>query len=311
MGTAIFLALSFTMGRRLVSFLIRWTNDNFESNFPVITTILVVMIAMALTMHFIGVHTVLGAFVAGVLIGESPTQGDMVAENTVIEDTIKRAAESSMAKSKAEARMPVEVILRKTPASASEEAITAEAKKGYDVLFIGKDKMQTTGAFSSEIDSIASAFEGPLALVIAQGERVDERAAKPLNILVPITGTDVSRRAAELAFSLSKRGNVMALYVGQARHGKAASRRGERRQAHEILRDIVELASRYGLKIETRIVSGATPANAILAEVKRGGYDLIVMGVAAGQVRNCFSAIPPLPFSRSRPRQFCSYRLRS
>ena len=37
LGTAIFLALSFTMGRRLVSFLIRWTNDNFESDFPVIT----------------------------------------------------------------------------------------------------------------------------------------------------------------------------------------------------------------------------------------------------------------------------------
>ena len=52
--------------------LIRWTNDTFVSEFPVITTILVIMGAMALTTHIIGVHTVLGAFVAGVLIGESP-----------------------------------------------------------------------------------------------------------------------------------------------------------------------------------------------------------------------------------------------
>ena len=37
-----------------------------------ITTILVIMGAMALTTHAIGVHTVLGAFVSGVLIGESP-----------------------------------------------------------------------------------------------------------------------------------------------------------------------------------------------------------------------------------------------
>ena len=44
----------------------------FQSDFPVITTILVIMGAMALTTHFIGVHTVLGAFVSGVLIGESP-----------------------------------------------------------------------------------------------------------------------------------------------------------------------------------------------------------------------------------------------
>src|SRR5262249_60307686 len=39
---------------------------------PVITMILVIMGVMALTTHFIGVHTVLGAFVAGVLVGESP-----------------------------------------------------------------------------------------------------------------------------------------------------------------------------------------------------------------------------------------------
>jgi Kef-type K+ transport system membrane component KefB len=31
--------------------------------------ILIIMCGMALTTHFIGVHTVLGAFVAGVLIG--------------------------------------------------------------------------------------------------------------------------------------------------------------------------------------------------------------------------------------------------
>src|SRR5262249_10231557 len=43
-----------------------------DSEFPVITAILVIMGVMALTTHLIGVHTVLGAFVAGVLIGESP-----------------------------------------------------------------------------------------------------------------------------------------------------------------------------------------------------------------------------------------------
>src|SRR5204862_5354373 len=43
-----------------------------ESDFPVITAILVIMGTLALTTHVIGVHTVLGAFVAGVLVGESP-----------------------------------------------------------------------------------------------------------------------------------------------------------------------------------------------------------------------------------------------
>ena len=71
-GTALFMALSFTVGRRVVFSLIRWTNDNFRSDFAVITTILVIMVAMALTTQLIGVNTVLGAFVAGILIGESP-----------------------------------------------------------------------------------------------------------------------------------------------------------------------------------------------------------------------------------------------
>src|SRR5205085_6908598 len=39
---------------------------------PVITAILVVMLTMSLTTELIGVHTALGAFVAGILIGQSP-----------------------------------------------------------------------------------------------------------------------------------------------------------------------------------------------------------------------------------------------
>jgi len=71
-GTALFMLISFTVGRRVVFGLIRWTNDNFASDFAVITVILLIMVAMALTTQLIGVNTVLGAFVAGVLIGESP-----------------------------------------------------------------------------------------------------------------------------------------------------------------------------------------------------------------------------------------------
>ena len=57
--------VSLTIGRRLVSTLIRWANDNLVSEVPVISMILVLMLGMALTTQLIGVHTVLGAFVAG------------------------------------------------------------------------------------------------------------------------------------------------------------------------------------------------------------------------------------------------------
>jgi Kef-type K+ transport system membrane component KefB len=71
-GTAVFLLLSFTIGRRIVSRLIRWANDSFVSELPVITVILVVTGVMALITNTIGVHTVLGAFLAGILVGQSP-----------------------------------------------------------------------------------------------------------------------------------------------------------------------------------------------------------------------------------------------
>ena len=71
-GTVLFLALSYTIGRRLVFWLIRWVNDTFVSEYAVVTAILAVMLVMALITQAIGVNTVLGAFVAGVLVGESP-----------------------------------------------------------------------------------------------------------------------------------------------------------------------------------------------------------------------------------------------
>jgi K+:H+ antiporter len=71
-GTLVFMAVSLTLGRRVVFFIIRWVNDNFVSEFAVITAILVIMGVMASITHLIGVHTVLGAFVAGILVGESP-----------------------------------------------------------------------------------------------------------------------------------------------------------------------------------------------------------------------------------------------
>jgi K+:H+ antiporter len=71
-GTAGFLAFCFTIGRRWVARIIRWTNDHFVIEMPVITAILVIMITLALVTNFIGVHTVLGAFVAGIMIGHSP-----------------------------------------------------------------------------------------------------------------------------------------------------------------------------------------------------------------------------------------------
>jgi hypothetical protein len=67
LGTAAFVAFCFTIGRRWVARIIRWTNDHFVIEMPVISVILAIMIGLALVTNFIGVHTVLGAFAAGIM----------------------------------------------------------------------------------------------------------------------------------------------------------------------------------------------------------------------------------------------------
>lgn len=71
-GTILFLIISFTLGRRIVFLLIRWANDRFVSELAAVSMIIVVTGVMALITDAIGVHTVLGAFIAGILVGQSP-----------------------------------------------------------------------------------------------------------------------------------------------------------------------------------------------------------------------------------------------
>src|SRR5205823_10023652 len=58
-GTLLFLAFSFTLGRRLVFKVIQFTNDHFRGEAPVVAAILVIMGGFALITQLIGVHTVL------------------------------------------------------------------------------------------------------------------------------------------------------------------------------------------------------------------------------------------------------------
>jgi Kef-type K+ transport system membrane component KefB/nucleotide-binding universal stress UspA family protein len=492
-GTAVFLAFSLTVGRRVVALVIRWANDNFTSEFSVITTILVIMGAMALTTHAIGVHTVLGAFVSGVLIGESPIltrhideqlrgmimaffmpvffglaglSADLtiLADGTLFllalgliaiasvgkfagafvggkigglsmrealalacgmnargstevivatiglsmgalsqtlftmivamaitttmamppmlrwalarvpmgkaekerlereemeakgfvpnlerlllavddsgngkfaarlggllagkrgipvtmlpltanpkggkngsgadgkaqgeaavarkgeatsEEAVKTAAEDSKrAQSKEDKPDSVDVTVR-TSDEPTHEAVAREAEKGYDILFIGVETMSAKGGFHRNVESIAGAFEGPLAIVLAKGGHLARPEQSPLNILVPVNGTDVSRRAAEIAIEIARnvQAPVTALYVSNVKgsqkgRGRGASR--PRRYEQAILDDVAELAETYNQPLATAVRSDLAPDQAVVAEAKRNGHNLIVMGV--------------------------------
>jgi Kef-type K+ transport system membrane component KefB/nucleotide-binding universal stress UspA family protein len=475
-GTFVFMTASLTIGRRAVFFAIRWVNDNFVSEFAVITAILVIMGAMALTTHLIGVHSVLGAFVAGILVGESPILtrhideqlrglitaffapvffgiAGLSADLTILADpkmalltagliviasigkfsgafvgaeisgltrreglalacgmnargsteviiatvglsmgalnqnlftmivamavittmampptlrwalsripmrkdekqrlereemeakgfvpnlerlllavdesangkfaariagliaglsgmpttvmhiksnkktgkavaevakeraveageTVKefagQAEQQQKPEEKSESKLDVTTMVEKGSKS---KAVAEEAKKGYDLLIIGLDKtVARKNEFHDDITKLAAGFEGPLAVVDARDAHSDEPLASKLSILVPVNGTDVSRRAAEVAIVLARasKAALTVLYVTPG--GKKSARQYE----EAILKDIVELGETYEVKLRTAVRSDVAPDDAIIKETTRGKHNLVVMGV--------------------------------
>ena len=475
---ALFMVFSFTLGRRLVFTLIRWSNDSFRSEYAVITVILIIMGVMALITNLIGVHTVLGAFVAGILVGESPILSDHIegqlrgvitalfmpiffgmaglsADLTVLTDPTlalltlalvaiasigkfggafiggrlagmslkeaiavgsamnargstevivasiglsmnilshnlftmivtmavittlamppmlrwalgrlpvghaekqrverelldergfvsklerllllvddspvgkftaylagligggsgmpttllhlkdgriagpagdkgpelarnevrKGAARSARAVSKAEDTSVEKVHLTtRTESEATADTIAQEARKGYGLLLVGLETTVTAkGSFTGALNDITGGFDGPLCLVL-NGAR--SAAKMPVlragtTILVPVNGTEVSRRAADFALALARphRARVKVLYVSQAARQGATSVSHRREEA--MLKDIADLAARYGVQVDTALRTRATPDRAIAREVAKGAA-MVVMGV--------------------------------
>ncbi|MCW3477220.1 cation:proton antiporter domain-containing protein [Limobrevibacterium gyesilva] len=487
-GTALFLAASLTIGQRVVSALIRWTNDSFVSELPVITTILVIMGAMALVTHAIGVHTVLGAFVAGILVGRSPILAEHIRDNlrglivalfmpiffgvagltadlTVLRDpalllfvgglvliasvgkfggaflggalaglshreafalacgmnargstevivatiglsigvlnetlyttivtmafvttmamppmlrwalarlpmtpeehdrlarealetkgfvanlervllgvdrsangqfasrlagllsawrpmpitvlelgpdhpagappsgpvppletVVKNAAESALAPDEARAQRAADVTTRARDAAA-EDAVAREARKGYDLLLIGVGRTtDPDGGFHKDVTRLAASFDGPLVVVEARAAHLEDPRAANVNILVPVSGTDASRRALEVALAFAKSGTapITLLYVsGTPKHAASRHTFGSHDTYTEdaVLREAVSLADQYRIATRTVIRRNLPIDDAIAEQVKRGRHDLVVLGVRPRSVGRLF-----------------------
>ena len=475
-GTLLFLGLSLTIGQRVVSIAIRWANDLAVSDFPVITAILVITGCMALITFAIGVHTVLGAFVSGVLIGRSPIltqhirdrlQGLTVAlfmpvffgsaglnaDLTVLRDPMlllvatglvliaslgkfggaylggtlaglagreslalacgmnargstevviatiglsmgalgqslysmivamavitttamppmlrfalarlpiapdeqerlaleeleakgfignlerllvaadksangrlaSRVAgllsvargmpltvlevESSDPSRQEEApaileeaarggasaavtgtgdRKPVEPdITARRRTGTPEAAVAREARKGYDLLFVGLD--DTAPAESGappHAPRLVASFEGPVCVVEARGIHATDPAGAGLAMLVPVSGTTESRRALEIAVALARAGSttITLLYVEPPVRGSGGLALGQTlldaRGAE--LREAAHFADQYNVRARTVSRSGVTVEDAIVAQIRRGGHNLVLLGV--------------------------------
>jgi nucleotide-binding universal stress UspA family protein len=162
------------------------------------------------------------------------------------------------------ARVPVDPLL---------EVVREDARKGYDLMFIGVDRSVEDGAFASEVTELAAGFEGPVIVFANGGEPLGRRS----RILVPVNGNPQSRHAAEVALALARAtgAQVQTLFVSQT-DGHTRTRLREER----VLKDMTDLGERYGVAVRTGISARSAAAGAILKEGARN-YSMIVMGVSA------------------------------
>jgi Kef-type K+ transport system membrane component KefB/nucleotide-binding universal stress UspA family protein len=163
------------------------------------------------------------------------------------------------------------------------EAIAEEARKGYDLLVIGiADTRDPKGGFSRGVSLIAKNFECSLAVIDGREGDLERLFKKDGKILIPVNGTEASRRAAEVGFTVARANNaeVTVFYVirnGPGGRDGPSSARSIRRRDAAILKDIEAMADRYGVDVRRSICGEMAPDEAIVREAKRG-FDLIVLG---------------------------------
>jgi nucleotide-binding universal stress UspA family protein len=197
---------------------------------------------------------------------------------------VKAAAESGDGAAAHSSALDIQ--LRVPLAKRAESAISTEAKKGYGLLFIGREPAAEADRFQEQITRVVAGFTEAFAIVIARGKHVPQVNA-PLKILVPVNGTPASRHGAELAIALAEgtAGSVTALHVPSAR----VKRRGLRDRygfsfprssiADAIIREVVRLGEVHRVQVTGAVRTRSTADESVLRELQRGGYSLLVMGV--------------------------------
>jgi nucleotide-binding universal stress UspA family protein len=167
------------------------------------------------------------------------------------------------------------------------EMIVAEAAKGYDMMFLGIDRalnLAHPGTSSSQVEQILQGYDKPIALAVARGKHLKVSGNDLSSILVRATGTDYSRLAAEVAIAIARasKSRVTALNVSrrQASFDLLRSRSSPHIKAgRAVVSDIEELGRREGVEVQPLAVTGRDQDAAIVRQIKKGGYDLVVIGV--------------------------------
>jgi len=198
---------------------------------------------------------------------------------------IREAMEKATVRTHEATRPEIDLIARNSVDSA-EDAVAREGKKGYGLLVVGMEPLLSGPTqVNPTITRIAQEFERAVCIVHARGRDAHNPASAGRRVLFPVIGAAYSREAADFALALAQTSGarVTALYVATASERPSWRRRLTRSwrladAADSVLRDVVDLARHYALRVDTAIDARAVPADAILHELRTGRHDLLVMG---------------------------------
>ena len=131
-------------------------------------------------------------------------------------EAVQQAAAQIKSKQKDEEKVdnPVEVTTI-VPDQPSPATIAEEAKKGYDIFIIGlEETSKQSSDFGHGVTNLAKGFDGPLLISAVRDDLLKNPDGK-FSILIPVNGTEPSRRAAEVAITLARatKAQVTVLYV--------------------------------------------------------------------------------------------------
>jgi nucleotide-binding universal stress UspA family protein len=169
------------------------------------------------------------------------------------------------------------------------EAILAEARKGYDLLVLGASECGSNGngpLFEDFVDDVIQ--DAPCSVLILASRCHDdpeerfEKLARG-HILVPTSGTDVDRYAAEVAFTMAAQSGAEVDLVHVVSGRQHTTRMGGDEailQAVQIGEDILaktaEPAEALGITVNTDVLVADQPEEAILERAQRRA-DLVVL----------------------------------
>jgi Kef-type K+ transport system membrane component KefB len=166
--------------------------------------------------------------------------------------------------------------------------VLAEAQRGYDLLVLSATEQRATGKgplFERFVDDIIQDSPCPL-LIVSARTAADPDRVEPLelrHILVPVSGSENDRYAAEVAFSIARDREIVVDVV----HVVSASEHSSRVEAYEaidhavdlgedLVQRIANLGHVMGATVHTDVLVADNPANAIVERLHRRG-DLVVL----------------------------------